>query len=88
MHAAIAMEKPTSKAITTTAATPKERRSEQQSKSLRSVNINSFQVEINLPVTRFDNVLEALCPSNSPTDNGLDNPCNLAPPTDKNNQVI
>ncbi len=86
--AAITKEKSTSRAITTTAATPKEWRSERQSKSPHSVNVNSPLAEINLTVTRFDNVLEALCPSNSPTDNGLNNPCDLAPPTDKNNQVI
>jgi hypothetical protein len=84
---AIAKEKPTSKAITTTAATPKELRSKRQYKSPRSVNINSLLAEINLPVTRFDNVLEALRPLNSPTDDGLNNPCNLALLTDKNNLV-
>jgi hypothetical protein len=86
-RAAIAKEKQTSKAITTTTATPKERRFERQSKSPRSANVNSLLAEVNLPVTQFDNVLEALRPSNSPTDNSLDNPCNLPPPTDKNNQV-
>jgi hypothetical protein len=77
----IAKEKPASRAITTTAATPKERRTEQLSKSPCSVT------EINLPMTRFDNVLEALCPSNSLTGNDLDNPCDPAPMTEKNNQI-
>jgi hypothetical protein len=87
MRTAIAKEKPTSRAITTTAATPKEWRSGRQSKSPRSVNLNSLLAEINLPVTNFDNDLEALHPLNSPTDNGLDNPCDLVPLTDTNNQV-
>ncbi len=51
MRAAIAKEKPTSKAITTTAATPKEWRSKLQSKPPHPVNINSLLAEINLPVT-------------------------------------
>jgi hypothetical protein len=51
MRAAIAKEKPTNKAITTTVATPKERRSERQSKSPCSVNVNSLLAEINLSVT-------------------------------------
>ncbi len=85
--AMITKEKPTSRAITTTAATPKEQRMEQLSKSTHSVNINSLLAEINLPVTQFDNVLEALHPSNSPTDNDLNNPCKSAPATEKNNQI-
>jgi hypothetical protein len=85
-HATIAKEKPTSRAITTTAATPKERRTKRLSKSPCSVNANSLLMEINLPVTQFDNVLEAICPSNSPMNNCLDNPCNSAS-TEKNNQI-
>jgi hypothetical protein len=87
MHAAIAKEKPTSGAITTTTATPTERRSKWLSKSPLSVNVNSLLAEINLPVIQFNNVLEALRPFNSPTDNGLNNPFNLAPPTNKINQI-
>ncbi len=41
-------------------------------------------------MSRFDNVLEALHPStwqDSQIDDGLDDPCNLALPTDKNNLI-
>jgi hypothetical protein len=82
-----AKDKPTSRTITATAATPKECRSKQLSKSPCSVNVISLLAEINLPVTQFNNVLEALHPSNSTTDNGLNKPCHVAPPIDKNNQV-
>jgi hypothetical protein len=50
-RATIAKEKPTSRAITITAATPKERRTKRLSKSPRSINVNSLLVEINLSVT-------------------------------------
>jgi hypothetical protein len=81
-------DKPTSKAITTTAATPKERRSEQLAKSPHTININSLIAEINLPTTQSNNVLEALHPmtmQDSPQDEGFDVPCNLAPPAEKTN---
>jgi hypothetical protein len=84
MRTTIIKEKPTSRAVTITAATPKERRTKQLSKSPCSANVNSLLAEINLPMTQFDNVLEAL---NSPTDTDLDNPCNSAPTTEKNNQI-
>jgi hypothetical protein len=84
MHALISKDKPTSRAITTTAATPKEQRSKRLAKSPRSVNVNFLLAEINLPTNRFDNVLEALRPSTGPMDEGLNDPCNLTPPTDKN----
>ncbi len=38
-------------------------------------------------MNQFDNILEALCPSTSPTDGGLNDPCDQTPPTDKNRQV-
>jgi hypothetical protein len=79
-------EKPTSRAIITTAATPKEQRSNWLAKSPRTDNVNSLLAEISLPANRFDNDLEALWPSTSPTDYGLNSPCNQALPTDKNNQ--
>ncbi len=84
--ALISKDKPTSRAIITTAAMPKEQRSKQLSKSPRTAHINSLLAEITLPSNRFDNVLEALS-STSPTDAGLNNPCNLTPPTDKKTQV-
>jgi hypothetical protein len=51
MCTTIAKEKLNSRAITNTAATPKERRPKWLSKSPRSVNVNSLLVEINLAVT-------------------------------------
>ncbi len=79
--------KPTSRAIIATAATPKKRRSEWLAKSPCTVNVNSLLAEINLPMNRFDNILEALRPSTSPMDNGLKDLCNLTPLTDNNIQV-
>jgi hypothetical protein len=80
MRAMITKEKSTSRVITITAATPKERKTKRLSKSPHSVNVNSLIAEINCPVTQFDNVLEALT---SPMDTDLDNPCNPAPTTEK-----
>jgi hypothetical protein len=83
-------DKPTGKAIITTKATPKERRSERLAKSPCTVNVNSLIAEINLPTTRFDNVLEALRPmmaQDSQQDKGLNAPCNLAPPAEKTDQI-
>ncbi len=85
--ALISKDKPTSRAIITTAATPKEQRSKQLAKSPCTAQVNSLLAEINLPSNRFDNVLEALRPLTIPTGNGLNNPCNLTPPTDKKMQV-
>jgi hypothetical protein len=51
MRAVITKEKPTSRAITTIAATPKEWRSKWLSKSPHSVNVNSLLAEINLTIT-------------------------------------
>ncbi len=86
-HASISKDKPTSRAIITTAITPKEQQSKQLAKSPCTAQVNSLLAEINLPSNRFDNVLEALRPSTSPTDNGLNNPCGLTPPTKKKMQV-
>jgi hypothetical protein len=83
----ISKDKPTSRAIITTAATPKERRSERLAKSPRSVNVNSLLAEINLPMNHFDNVLEALHPLTNPMDDSPNNPCDLTLPTNKNMQV-
>jgi hypothetical protein len=84
MHATIAKEKPTSRVITITAATPKERRTKWLSKSSGSVNINSLLAEIDCPGNHLGNVLDALT---SPMDTDLNNPCNPAPTTEKNNQI-
>jgi hypothetical protein len=87
MRAVTSKEKPTKTMIT-----PKQAQQPARiSKSPRSENINSLLAEINLPVSRFDNVLEALRPSTrrgSNNNDSLNNPCNLEPPTDKNNQII
>jgi hypothetical protein len=87
MRALISKDKPTSRVIITTAATPKEQQSKQLSKSPCTAHVNSLLAEINLPSNQFDNVLEALRPSTSPTDDGLNDPCNLTPSTDKKMQV-
>jgi hypothetical protein len=69
--ASTSKDKPMSRAIITTAATPTERQSKQLVKSPRTANVNSLLAEINLPTKRFDNVLKALRPSTCPTDDGL-----------------
>jgi hypothetical protein len=76
MRASTSKEKPTKRAIITTAATTKEHRSKWLAKSPRTINVNSLLAEINLPTNRFDNVLEALHPSTrtSPTDDSLKSP--------------
>jgi hypothetical protein len=89
MRASIFKKKPTSRAIITTTATPKEWQSKQLAKSPRTGNINSLLAMINLPSNRFDNVLEALRPTTSPsTDNDLNDPCDLTPLTNKNMHEI
>ncbi len=81
----ISKEKPTSRAIITTTATPKEQQSKQLAKSTCTGNVNSLLAEINLPLNQFANILETLRPTTSPsTDDGLNDPCDLTPPTDKN----
>jgi hypothetical protein len=90
MRVTTVKDKPTGKAITTTAATSKERRSKRLAKSPRTVNVNSLISEINLPTTQFDDVLEALrlmMMQDSPQDKGLNAPCNLAPPAEKADQI-
>jgi hypothetical protein len=84
MRTLISKDKPTNRAIITTAATPKEQRSKRLAKSPRSVNVNSLLAEINLPMNHYNNVLEALRPPTSPTDEGLSDPCDITLPTDKN----
>jgi hypothetical protein len=88
MHATITKEKPTRTTIT-----PKQaRRITHLSKSPHSNDLNLLLAEVNLPTPRLDNVLEAFRPTtgqNSQKDNNnLDNPCNLAPPTEKTNCQI
>jgi hypothetical protein len=82
----VSKEKPTRTTIT-----PKQaQRSTHPPKLPRSDNFNSLLAEINRPTSRFDNALQA---SRPPTGRGsnkydtLDDPCNLDPPTDKNNQM-
>jgi hypothetical protein len=86
MPAAISKEKPTRTAIT-----PKQaQRSTRLSKSPRSNNINSLLAEINLPMSRLNNILEALRPTtgrDSQKDNNLNDPCYLESPIEKNNQI-
>jgi hypothetical protein len=86
-RASTSKDKPTSRAIITTAAIPKEQRSKRLAKSPCTVDVNSLLAEINLPMNCFNNVLEALRPSTCPADNGLNDLCNLTPPTDKKMQV-
>jgi hypothetical protein len=89
MRTLISKEKPTSRAIITTTATPKERRSVRLAKSPRTGNVNSLLAKINLPSNRFANILVTLCPTTSPSmDDGLNDPCDLTPPTDKNMHEI
>jgi hypothetical protein len=85
-RASTSKDKPTSRAIITTAATPKQGQFEQLAKSPCTATVNFRLAEINLPTNQFNNVLETLCPSTSPTDAGLNDPCNLMLPTDKNRQ--
>ncbi len=85
-RAMTAKKKPTRTAITPKPA----RRSTRPSQSPRSDKINSLLAEINLPTSRFNNVLEELHPSmrqDSQMDDDLDDPCNLTLPTDKTNQI-
>jgi hypothetical protein len=89
-HTSIAKEKPNSRTEhSKTVTTPKEWRSTWHSKSPRSADINSLLAEINLPTSWFENFLKALCPlmgSDSQKED-LVNPCNLTPPSEKNNQI-
>ncbi len=89
-RALISNEKPngrTEKSKTTT--TTKEQRSTRHSKSPRSADVNSLLAEINLPRSQFENLLEALHPltgSDSQKED-LNAPCDLTPPSEKNNQI-
>ncbi len=88
--ASISKDKPTSRVIIATAATPKEQRSMRLAKSHRTINANPLNAEINLPRARFDNVLEALHPTttcNITQEDELDDPCGLALPLEKTNQI-
>jgi hypothetical protein len=86
MHATIAKEKPTRTAIT-----PKPvRRSTCSSQSPHSDKVNFLLAKINLPMSRFDNILEALHPStrqDSHMDDDLADPCNMTLPADNDNQI-
>jgi hypothetical protein len=86
-RAVISKEKPTRTPIT-----PKQAQQPTWiSKSPQSENVNSLLAGINLPASRFDNVLKALRPSTrrgSNNNNYLEDPCNLESPADKNNQII
>ncbi len=90
MHALISKDKPTSRAIIATTATPKEQRYERLAKSPRPVNVNPLIAEINLPAAQFDNVLKALSPTimhDRTQEDGLNDPCDLAPPAEKTNHI-
>ncbi len=86
MRATISKEKPTKTTIT-----PKQvQQSLHNSKSTCLDNVNSLLAEINLPASRFNNALEALCPSTNRGSNNndpLNNLCNLVAPTDKNDHI-
>ncbi len=72
------------KATTTKTATPKDgkRQSERQlSKSPTSVDVNTILADINLPQTRFENILTVLGHAAEKNDEMEDNP---APPEDNN----
>ena len=81
----VSKEKPTKTKIT-----PKQAQQSMRPPKLPcSDNINSLLAEINLPTSRFEINLKALCPPtgrDSNKDNTVDDPCDLNPPTDKNNQ--
>jgi hypothetical protein len=82
----IAKEKPTRTAIAPKPAW----RSTHPSQSPCSDKVNSLLTKINLPTSRFDNVLEALNPSTRrdiQMDDDLDDPCNLTLLTGKINQI-
>jgi hypothetical protein len=87
MWAVISKEKPTRTTIT-----PKQaQRTTRLSKSPHSDNVNSLLAEINLPTSRFNNILEALRPitgrGSDKQGNTLNNPCDLELPADKDNQI-
>ncbi len=89
-NALISKDKPTSRAIIVTAATPKEKRSVRLAKSPRTVNVNPLIAKINLSGARFDNALEALHPTttrDSTQEDELNDPCDLALPLEKTNQI-
>jgi hypothetical protein len=91
----ISKEKPISQALVVTTSTPVEHYQDQCSvhlaRSPRTSNINNDLAEINRPITRLNNVLEALRPSRNSTpdipDDNLDAPCDLTPQTDKSGRV-
>ncbi len=59
-------------------------------KSPHTVNVNPLIAEINLPGAQFDNVLEALRPTttrDSTQEDELNDPCDLALPLEKTNQI-
>jgi hypothetical protein len=87
MRAAISKEEPTRTTITSKQV----QRTTCLSKSPCSDNVNLLLAEINLPTSHFDNVLEAprstMEKGSDKQGNTLDNPCNLEPPADKDNQM-
>jgi hypothetical protein len=91
----ISKEKPISQALVVTTATPvkcyQDQCSGRLARSPWTSNVNNHLAEINRPITRLNNVLEALRPSrnstpNNPNDN-LDAPCNLTPQTNKSGRM-
>ncbi len=90
-RSAISIEKPISQALVVTTATPvkcyQDQRSGCLARSPQISNVNNHLADINRPITRLDNFLEALRPSRNFTpdnpNNNLDAPCDLTPQTDK-----
>ncbi len=91
----ISKEKPISQALVVTTATPgkcyQDQRSGRLARSPRTSNFNNHLAEINRPITRLNNVLEALRPSRNSTpdnlDDNLNTPCDLTPQTDKSGRM-
>jgi hypothetical protein len=94
MQSAATKEKPFSRSLVATAATPLKRRqgrcSEQLTRSPQMSNVNNHLAEINRPTTCLENALKTLranrsTSTNDPNDN-LNAPCYLMPPTNKTGQ--
>jgi hypothetical protein len=85
-------EKPVGRALVAIAPSPVERhqgrRSDRLAKSPRNGNVNPLIAELNLPGAQYNNVMEALCPAatltnNKPLDDNFNDPCDLVPPSER-----
>jgi hypothetical protein len=93
-RSAATKEKPFSRSLVATAATPLKhhqgRRSEQLTRSPQTSNGNNHLAKIKRPTTRLKNALKTLRANRSTStndpNNNLNAPCNLMPPTDKTGQ--